>query len=63
MERHREASVFFMWLLNATVPRIAVENPANLSLKNDPRDDAKGYLDALEEYDRLTDFPRGYNPL
>ena len=52
-----------MWLLNATVPRIAVENPANLSLKNDPRDDAKGYLDALEEYDRLTDFPRGYNPL
>jgi len=39
------------------------ENQDIFSLKNDPREDAKCYLDALEEYDQLTDFLRKHNAL
>ena len=39
------------------------ENPFILSLESDPREDAKNYIDALKELDRLAAFLRKHNAL
>ena len=61
--RLKTARLALDWLLDPERNTMHEDNRRILELSSDPREDAKGYVDASERADELTAFLRKHNAL